>query len=152
MTKTILVPIDLMHQSSYAKVLPVAGREAELHGAELIVMTVVPDVMAGVDWRYAIRGSKSGSEDYGRKEMMQQANARLAELIKTHVPATVPGKTLVRHGIIYKEILDAAADLDVDLIIIGAHRPSLKDYLLGTNAARVVRHAACSVLVMRERN
>ena len=83
---------------------------------------------------------------------MQQANARLAELIKTNVPATVPSKTLVRHGTIYKEILDAAADLDVDLIIIGAHRPSLKDYLLGTNAARVVRHANCSVLVMRERN
>ena len=35
------------------------------------------------------------------------------------------------------------------LIVIGAHRPDLKDYLLGPHAARVVRHAECSVLVVR---
>jgi nucleotide-binding universal stress UspA family protein len=36
------------------------------------------------------------------------------------------------------------------LIIIGSHSPSMQDYLLGPNAARVVRHANCSVLVIRE--
>jgi nucleotide-binding universal stress UspA family protein len=37
-----------------------------------------------------------------------------------------------------------------DLVVVGSHRPAMKDYLLGTNAARVVRHARCSVLVARE--
>ncbi|MEP3300223.1 MAG: universal stress protein, partial [Pseudoruegeria sp.] len=36
-----------------------------------------------------------------------------------------------------------------DLIVIGAHRPDFKDYLLGPNAARVVRHSECSVYVVR---
>jgi universal stress protein F len=33
---------------------------------------------------------------------------------------------------------------------VGSNRPAMKDYLLGTNASRVVRHARCSVLVARE--
>jgi nucleotide-binding universal stress UspA family protein len=36
------------------------------------------------------------------------------------------------------------------VIVLASHRPELKDYLLGPNAARVVRHAKCSVLVVRD--
>ncbi len=49
-----------------------------------------------------------------------------------------------------EEILKAAAESDCDLIVVASHRPALKDYLLGPNAARVVRHANCSVLVVRD--
>ena len=58
---------------------------------------------------------------------------------------------LVTHGAsIYAEILAVAEEAEADLIVVGSHRPAMKDYLLGTNAARVVRHARCSVLVARE--
>jgi len=33
--------------------------------------------------------------------------------------------------------------------VLASHRPDLKDYLLGPNAARVVRHADRSVFVVR---
>jgi nucleotide-binding universal stress UspA family protein len=33
---------------------------------------------------------------------------------------------------------------------MGSHRPELSDYLLGPNAGKVVRHAKCSVMVVRE--
>ena len=36
-----------------------------------------------------------------------------------------------------------------DLIIIGSRRPSVKTYLLGSNAAAIVRHANISVMVVR---
>ena len=39
--------------------------------------------------------------------------------------------------------------IKADLIVMGSHRPELRDYLLGPNAARVVRHAPCSVVVVR---
>ena len=39
---------------------------------------------------------------------------------------------------------------DVDLIVVGSHRPVMSDYLLGSNAKTIVRHAQCSVLVVRE--
>ncbi len=54
------------------------------------------------------------------------------------------------HGTIYQEILSAARKIEVDLIVMASHRPALEDYLLGPNAARVVRHADCSVLVVRD--
>jgi nucleotide-binding universal stress UspA family protein len=38
--------------------------------------------------------------------------------------------------------------LNATLIVMGAHRPAFQDYLIGPNAARVVRHAKCSVLVL----
>jgi hypothetical protein len=45
--------------------------------------------------------------------------------------------------------LGVAEEAGADLVVVGSHRPAMKDYLLGTNAARVVRHARCSVLVAR---
>ena len=58
---------------------------------------------------------------------------------------------LVTHGAsIYAEISGVAEEAEADLVVVGSHRPAMKDYLLGTNAARVVRHVRCSVLVARE--
>jgi universal stress protein F len=56
----------------------------------------------------------------------------------------------VRMGSVYGEILQAAESLSADLIIVGSHRPTMATYLLGSNAATIVRHALCSVLVVRE--
>ena len=46
--------------------------------------------------------------------------------------------------------LTAARDRDVDLIVMASHRPEMLDYLIGPNAAHVARHAACSVLILRQ--
>ena len=48
-----------------------------------------------------------------------------------------------------RDILDFANEAGVDLIVIASHDPGLADYLLGSVAARVVRHAHCSVFVTR---
>ncbi len=55
----------------------------------------------------------------------------------------------VRVGGIYHEILAEAAAWGADLIVVGSHRPVVADYLLGSNAKTIVRHALCSVLVVR---
>jgi hypothetical protein len=55
----------------------------------------------------------------------------------------------VRTGHSYNTILDVAEEKDVDMVIIASHRPGLQDYFLGSTAAKVVRHAKCSVLVVR---
>jgi nucleotide-binding universal stress UspA family protein len=41
----------------------------------------------------------------------------------------------------YEEILEVADQIDADLILMASHKPSAKIYLLGSNAAQVVRHA-----------
>lgn len=48
-----------------------------------------------------------------------------------------------------RSILDWADAHSVDLIIVASHRPEMKDLLLGSTAAQVVRHAACAVHVVR---
>jgi nucleotide-binding universal stress UspA family protein len=55
-----------------------------------------------------------------------------------------------RAGGIYHELLQEASEWDADLIVVGSHRPVMSDYLLGSNAKTIVRHAQCSVLVVRE--
>jgi nucleotide-binding universal stress UspA family protein len=151
MYKSILVPIDVQHKSSWIGALPAAVNAARGQGAKLHVLTVVPDVFAGVDWRYAIRGAQQGSIEYDRQGLMEQAKKRLEELVADQLPEGVDAEIMVRHGTIYEEILEAAEEVEADLIVMASHRPSLKDYLLGPNAARVARHARCSVQIVRDR-
>lgn len=149
MYKKILAPIDVQYRSSWEMTLPAAVYEAKASGAALVVMTVVPDLFAGVDWRYAIRGETGGSEAYDQKELINQARARLGEIVEESVPRDVSAELVVKHGTPFKVILDTAADLDADLIVMAANRPSFKDYLLGQTTARVARHADCSVHIVR---
>ena len=46
-------------------------------------------------------------------------------------------------------VTDPGALSSTDQIVIGAHRPAVSDFLLGPNTARIVRHAECSVNVVR---
>jgi hypothetical protein len=55
--------------------------------------------------------------------------------------------TLTR--VVYHEVLAEADAWGADLIIVGSHSPSMGTYLLGSNAQKIVRHANCSVLVVR---
>ncbi|MBX9738820.1 MAG: universal stress protein [Beijerinckiaceae bacterium] len=56
---------------------------------------------------------------------------------------------VVRVGGVYPEILAEADERAADLIVVGSHRPAMSTYLLGSNAKTIVRHAKCSVLVVR---
>jgi universal stress protein F len=58
--------------------------------------------------------------------------------------------TAVRLGSVYSEVLAVAKDMKADLIVVGSQRPTMATYLLGSNAKTIVRHALCSVLVVRE--
>jgi nucleotide-binding universal stress UspA family protein len=52
-------------------------------------------------------------------------------------------------GGVYHELLSEAGAWGADIIVVGSHRPVVSDYLLGSNAKTNVRHANCSVLVVR---
>ena len=55
----------------------------------------------------------------------------------------------VRVGHPYKTILEVADERSAELIVVASHQPALQNYFLGSTAAKVVRHATCSVLVVR---
>lgn len=148
--KKVLVPVDLEHKSTWAKALPAGVDHAKMIKGEVWLMTVVPHMVSGLDWRYAIRGEEHGSIDYDIKDFVAQAEARMKELAKELIPKEVFGGVIAAHGTIYEKIVDAANEIDAAIIIMAAHRPSLADYLLGPNTARVARHARCSVQIVRD--
>lgn len=142
MAKSILLPVDISDERSWRRPLAEALGMLAAGGGVLHVVTVLPDYgMAMVAGFFR--------PDY-EHEALKRVGAALAEWVGANVPEGVAVHPHVLHGPIYDEILRAADKLGVDLIVIGAHRPDLKDYLLGPNAARVVRHARQSVYVVRD--
>lgn len=142
MYDNILLPLDLNHESSWRKALPVALELCQSFDAKLHVMTVVPEMGSA----YVAGFFPSDFEE----KALANADATLEKLIMNNIPSEVKAHKIVANGAIYKEVLSAADKVRADLIVMASHRPELQDYLLGPNAARVVRHAPMSVMVVRE--
>lgn len=142
MYEKIIFPIDLNDQDTWETAFPVVVEHAKRFDSQLHVMTVVPDYgMLGVE-QYFPKG--------WLKDIVKNAETTLEELVKKHVPESVNIHTHVGRGAVYQCIIDTGEKLNADLIIMAANRPALKEYLLGPNAAKVVRHAKVSVLIVRD--
>lgn len=141
MFKNILVPIDVTHAESSELALNAAAKLADSSGAKLTLMNVVADVPNLVAVQLP--------EDFSEKAEAA-ARDQLGSIAKSCGLAEGAYETTVGSGPAYHEILAQATKMGADLIVVASHRPELSDYLLGTVAARVVRHAKCSVLVVRE--
>ncbi len=142
MYQNVLIPVDLAEPSSWRKALPAAVEICRASGGKLHLMTVVPDYGSPAVAQYF-------PADF-EERMIAESTRELAALAAKSVPKGVSVETLVVYGGIYEKILETADEIGADLIVVASHRPELKDYLLGPNAARVVRHAGCSVFVVRE--
>ena len=137
----ILLPVDLGNESSWAKALPAAIEYCEAFGSNLHVMTVMPDFRSPMVAQFF--------PDDHEDKLMDNAKDVLHKFVVDRVAEEIKVQHIVADGTIYKAIIETADDIGADLIIMGSHRPELQDYLLGPNAARVVRHSQKSVLVVR---
>jgi len=142
MYKKIFVPVDINQESSWKLALPQAIEFAKKDGAKLSLFTVVPDLAMTVAGSFF-------PKDYAKKAL-EHAEYELKAVARNHVPSDIDCTCYVDLGTIYKRIIKAADEIGSDLIVLASHRPGTKDYLLGPNAARVVRHAKQSVFVVRE--
>ncbi len=142
MYRTILVPVDLSDKHSWRKALPTAVSLCETFEAKLHLITVVPDLGLPMVGQFFAEGYEA--------KLRQHAAKQLKDFAVAQVPDAIESRRIVAEGKIYREILKAAEVIKADLIVMGAHRPELAEYLLGPNADKVVRHAKCSVMVVRE--
>jgi len=136
MYKTILVPVDLAHVAEGKAILDVAAKQAD-EGAKIILLNVIEEIPT---WAAA--------------EIPKEIIDRSAENVRSEIEgiANASGMkmdTEIRSGHASNTILAVAKERGADLIIIASHRPGLQDYFLGSTASKVVRHANCSVLVVR---
>ncbi len=142
MYSRILLTVDLNEEASWKKALPTAIEYAKVFGAELHVATVLPDFGMPL-----VRGF---FPDDFQEKAQTDVEGKLAAFCAEHIASDMAAHPVVRVGNVYEEILKLAGEIACDLIVVASHRPKLEDYLLGPNAARVVRHATCSVLVVRD--
>ncbi len=141
MNKHILCAIDLTHHDDARALLTEAGRVAALDQAALSVVTVLPDYGSSFVGSFFKEGTL--------KDAAEAARQALHGLVDDVLPDAGVVQCIVEIGSAYEEILDAAKKCEADLIIVGAHKPDLTDRIIGPNAARIVRHADISVLVLR---
>ncbi|MFY0312089.1 universal stress protein [Leisingera sp. D0M16] len=135
MYKNILVPIAPDHAANTASALEAAYLLADKDGR--ITALTVADEIPG----YVVQQLPEGLLENTREEMLAALKADLGGVkgVKAEVVTGHAGRTIV----------DYADAHGADCIVIASHRPGLQDYFLGSTAARVVRHAQCTVLVIR---
>ena len=143
--KRILVPVDFSPLSK--KALLYAARLAQQFKAEVNLFHVVePEIPPAFDgYMIAPPPISNGSGASCAGQMKTWVNT-IRNAGVTRVGSTI------RHGLAALEIVEAAKELDVDLIVIATHGyTGWKHFAIGSTAERVVRAAPCPVLVVREK-
>ncbi len=141
MYSDILLAVDISEEQPQAKAIETAVRLTESFSSRLHIITVVPDFGKSMVGTFFPEGYEETA--------LEKARSALHAFVAEHVPGDLDVHHIVGHGTIYREIIRHADETGCDLIIMASHRPELSDYLLGPNAARVVRHARQSVMVVR---
>lgn len=142
MYKRVLVPVDLDDLSVINKVFDlIKGSLFQDEACHIRLINVQPIVPM------SILGYLPPTFD---EEMDRHVQINFEKLLPESKLPDHKITKIIRRGNVSDEVLAEANDWNADMIIIGSHRPSMSNYLLGSNAASIVRHAKCSVLVVRQ--
>ncbi|HEY9039778.1 MAG TPA: universal stress protein [Roseovarius sp.] len=142
MFKTVLLTIDLNAIASWEKALPAAIKLVRTSGGKLHIMSVVPDMgMPLVEGYFPPNYEKLAVE---------AASKALDKLVAEHVPDDISVKQHLAFGKIHRRVLEVIEETDCDLVVMASHKPDrVREFLVGSNADRIVRRSPVSVLVVR---
>jgi universal stress protein A len=140
--KKVLVPTDFSDSSK--KALNYAVSFARQFGSEIVLIHVLE-----VDSSLALETFPPICIE----ELKANSEKTLQNLVRSADEAGITKTTsLTRSGLPAHEIVEAAKESDVDLIVIATHGyTGWKHFCIGSTAERVVRAAPCPVLVVREK-
>jgi nucleotide-binding universal stress UspA family protein len=143
MYKNILVPIDLADAELSKPAIAAASMMTAQSSGTIRLVNVLPLT--------PVMLAEYVPPDF---EVQQRKAAEDALGITVKEIGLGPGRVsaTVRQGGIYQEILEEAASIGADLIVMTsrrAQRHAVRTYFLGSNSGHVVRYAKCSVLVVR---
>ena len=142
--KRILVPIDFSRES--VKALKYAAVLAGQYGAGTTLLHVVEPIHLVCDYGYGPVAREQRND-----AMIRSAGTHLRRLGKRHFTNERPWDAVVRSGTAFSEITKAAKELGSDLILMPTRGlTDSKEISLGSTAERVVRHAPCPVLTLRQ--
>ncbi|AQZ50460.1 universal stress protein [Martelella mediterranea] len=132
----IIVPVDISTLDKGADIFRKAASLLD-EGGKIILLHVVEEVPSYL------------AIDMPADLIANATDEAQDKLVKLRDDTGIDAEIELRSGPPAREILACAKERGADLIIIASHRPDFSNYLLGSTADRVVRHAVCSVLVRR---
>jgi nucleotide-binding universal stress UspA family protein len=133
--------LDLAHDATWTRALPVALDATRAWNAQLHLLTVVPEIAVPALMQ-------AGPYDY-QARLVPETQRALEQFVREHVPAELQAQPIVTYGSVYRQILQVAGQIPADLVVMAAHRPQAGDFLIGSNAERVSRRARCTVMLVR---
>ncbi|ELX8378991.1 universal stress protein [Providencia vermicola] len=145
MYKTILVPIDVSEDALTDLVIPHVTAIQKLNNAEVHFLAVSAPISNYLRYGGTILPGDFPDDEKQAEIILNELKEKVKRFAipadKVHVTSSV--------GSVKDEILAIAEEINADIILIGSRHPSMSTYLLGSNAASVVRYAKTSVLVIR---
>jgi nucleotide-binding universal stress UspA family protein len=140
----VLVPIDFSDYSKNA--LKYAVNFSRCFNAKVYLVYVVEPVVYPADFSMG---------QVALPEIDMDLNARAKEeletLAKREIGENEEITTIIKTGKPFIEIIETAAEIDADLIIIATHgHTGVEHILFGSTAEKVVRKAPCPVLTLRD--
>jgi nucleotide-binding universal stress UspA family protein len=140
----LLVPMDFSDTAK--KALQYAVPFAAAFDAEVVLLHVLQPYTLPADLGY-LPPELAISE----REILSSAREELTRLCVREISARARCRAEVRQGLPWQEIVATARETNTDLIVLATHgRTGVQHVLLGSVTERVVRHAPCPVLVVRE--
>jgi universal stress protein F len=141
MYNNILLPVDIEHPAESAKALSIAIDEAQRSKGKLTVMTVAPGFGSPLVASYFDEGAT--------QEALKEVARHLKQYVDDNIPDGVEVDAVVVEGNPAERILKQEKADNIDLIVIASHNSQIEHILLGSCAAKVVRHAQCTVTVVK---
>ncbi len=144
MIKKILVPIDFSNYSK--KALHYTVSFAQQFNSEIDLVYVIEPIIYPADLsmgQLVIPQTNLDFQEKAEEELKELAQSEIGDLLNYNI--------FVRTGKPFMEIIEAAKEIDADLIIIATHGHTGVEHLLfGSTSEKVVRKAPCPVLTLRE--
>ena len=137
MYKRIMVPVDLAHAERLTRALDIAALLARQDGATLVYTGVgsgLPGSVAHNPKEFADKLQRFADAQRGAHGLPVEAHA-----VISHDPAADLDDRLIQ----------AAKEMEVDLIVMASHVPGAPDHWFHSNAGTVAQYAPISVFLVR---
>ncbi len=143
MFNEILIPVDLAHEAQLPQLVLAARKLLNIPQGRISLLFV--------DESQIHRATYPFLNDDTFKQHKIVCQGRLKSLLCQFVAEAQHGRCVTRRGAVYEQILEESRKQKSNAIVMMAGTPGLSNYFLGSNAEKVVRHADCSVFVLRPR-
>jgi nucleotide-binding universal stress UspA family protein len=122
--------------------MPQAIELARASGGELHIMSVVPDLGTPlVEGFFPL--------DFEKRAIAAAAKA-LDKIVTENVPDGITVRQHLAFGKIHKKVLKTIEEIGCDIVVMASPKPDrVREFLVGSNADRIVRRSPVSVLVVR---